>query len=517
VAEDGCFILRTGASCRVPHLMKRKSFSHAVKWSYAATWGEKAFGAFFTFFLAALLGPKDFGVVSIAVVYVLFLQMLLDQGLATALIQKKDLEPDHVNAVFWADMSLSLVFVGASILLSRWWAAVNHAPQAAAIISVLSLCIPIEGLAIVQKSLLSREMNFKSLSIRSNVSVLIGGGIGVGMAYAGWGVWALVGQQITRDLTALILLWRLSRWRPRLAFSWKHLKDLMGFSVSNFIAQLGVFADTYASAIVLGLFFGPVAVGLYRLADRVMSTVLSAATSSIQAVSLPEFSRFQDQPIELRKSVLTCIRLSSTVTLPALAGVAAVSASLMATVGAQWIPATGVLQILCVLGMFFVFAFFTGPLLQALAKVKLAAALEWARTLAGIGLLLLAGFVARGRPISYQIMGIALARFVIGALLVTPVFLYLLMRLSGIAFRDLFSSIAPSMLASMGVVLSVLLFHSLGWLSTAKPAVLLAAEVFVGGITGLPILLLLDVQLRGAIARLIKRRTGFDVVAKELA
>jgi PST family polysaccharide transporter len=497
--------------------MAKKSFSNAVKWSYAATWGEKAFGAFFTFFLAALLGPRDFGVVSIAVVYVLFLQMLLDQGLATALIQKKNLEPEHLDAVFWTDLILSLVFVLSSIFLSRWWAAVNHAPQAAALISVLSLCIPIEGLAIVQKSLLARDMDFKSLSIRSNVSVLMGGAVGVGMAYAGCGVWSLVGQQITRDFTALILLWRLSQWRPQLEFSWRHLKDLMSFSVSNFIAQLGVFADTYASAIVLGLFFGPVAVGLYRLADRVMSTVLSAATSSIQAVSLPEFSRFQDQPVELRKSVLTCIRLSSTVTLPALAGMAAVSAPLMATVGPQWIPAARVLQVLCVLGMFFVFAFFTGPLLQALAKVKLAAALEWARTLAGIALLLVAGVAARSHPITSQIMGIALARFVIGALLVTPVFLYLLMRLAGITFRDLLCSIAPSVMASVGVVLSVSLFHITGWLSTVRPAALLAAEVFVGSMTGFSILLLLDVQLRDAITRLIKRRIGFDAVAKELA
>src|SRR5277367_363525 len=134
--------------------MAKRSFSNAEKWSYTATWGEKAFGALFTLFLAAILGPKDFGVLSIAMVYIFFLQMLLDQGLATALIQKKNLEPAHLNAVFWADMALSVVFVGASVLLSRWWAQINHAPQAASLISVLSLCIPIEGLTIVQKSLL---------------------------------------------------------------------------------------------------------------------------------------------------------------------------------------------------------------------------------------------------------------------------------------------------------------------------------------------------------------------------
>jgi O-antigen/teichoic acid export membrane protein len=496
--------------------MAKRSFAHAVKWSYASTWGERAISAFFTFFLAAVLGPRDFGVVSIAVVYILFLQMLLDQGLTTALIQKKNLEPEHLDAVFWADLALSFFLVGASVILSRWWAGVNHAPQAAALISVLSLCIPIEALAIVQKSLLSREMDFKSLSVRSNVSVLAGGIVGVGMAYAGWGVWALVGLQITRDMTALVLLWKLSRWRPRLAFSLTHLKDLMGFSVSNFVAQLGVFADTYASSIILGLFFGPVAVGLYRLADRVMSTVLSAATSSIQAVSLPEFSRFQDQPVELRKSVLTCVRLSSTVTLPALAGVAAVSAPLMATVGAQWIPATAILQVLCVLGMCFVFAFFTGPLLQALARVKLAAALEWSRTAAGILLLLVAGFVARGGPTSWQIMGIALARFVVGAFLVTPVFLYLLLRLANISFRELVSCITPSVLASVSVVVSVFIFREIGWLSNGKPAILLVGEVLIGAMAGLPVLLLLDPHLRTAIVKLVRGRTGLHV-AKEPA
>jgi O-antigen/teichoic acid export membrane protein len=496
----------------------KDSFANALKWSYSATCGEKAISALFTFFLAALLGPKDFGVVSIAVVYILFLQMLLDQGLATALIQKKNLDAEHLDAVFWIDLSVSLVLVGASVLLSRWWAGVNHAPQAALLISVLSLCIPIEGLAIVHKSLLSRYMDFKSLSVRSNLSVLTGGLVGVGMACTGCGVWALVGQQISRDLAALILLWKLSTWRPRLSFSPKHFGDLMGFSVSNFIAQLGIFADTYASSIILGLFFGPVAVGLYRLADRVMNTVLVTATSSIQAVSLPEFSRFQDQPSQLKKSVLTCVRLSSTVTLPALAGVAAVSMPLMATLGSKWIPAAGVLRVLCVLGMSFVFAYFTGPLLQALSKVKVAAILEWARTVAGIAFLVVAGFRARSSPITSQIMGIALARFIVGAFLVTPVFLYLLMRLAGIRFRELLSSVAPSVLASISVVSSVIVFRASGWLSSGRPVVLMTTEILIGGVTGLLTLFFLDAHLRLSARRLFKRRIGSKFfAANELA
>lgn len=492
----------------------QRSLSNAVKWSYTATWGDRAFSTLFTFILAALLGPQEFGVVSIAVVYILFLQMFLDQGLVSALIQRKNLEPEHLDAVFWMDLILSLVLGAVSILLSRWWAAVNHAPQVAAVISVLSLCIPIEGLAIVHKALLSREMDFKSLSIRSNLSVLAGGVVGIGMAYGGCGVWALVGQQIARDFSALILLWRLSPWRPRLKFSWKHLRDLMGFSVSHFVAQLGVFANTYASSVVIGVFFGPVAVGLYRLADRVMGTVFAAGTSSIEWVSVPEFSRLQDRPADLRESVLTCIRLSSTVTLPALALVAAVSDPLIASVGTKWGEAAAVLKILCVVGMLSVFATFTGSLLQALYRVRLGAALQWGRTAIGVAVLLGAGFFLRNSSITSQIKGIALVRLATGGLIITPVLLCILMRLARIPLRALLSSVAPSALAAGSVQCAVLLFHSFRWLSGAKPATLLGAELLIGSMTGVPILLLLDVRLRMAIIRLIKGATSVRVLAK---
>src|SRR5215469_2561520 len=129
-------------------MSNRKSFLSAIKWAYTGIWGDRAFSALFTFILAAILGPRDFGVVSIAMIYILFLQMFLDQGLVAALIQKKNLEPEHLDAVFWVDTALSLILVGVSLLLSGWWAAKNHAPELRSITFVLSLCIPIEALAV---------------------------------------------------------------------------------------------------------------------------------------------------------------------------------------------------------------------------------------------------------------------------------------------------------------------------------------------------------------------------------
>lgn len=473
-----------------------KSFRNAVKWSFAGIWGERGLVAVFTVVLAALLGPTDFGLVAIAWVFVTFIQMFLDQGLVAALVQKRDLQQEHLDSVFWMDLGLSLLLVVVSVALSHWWAAVNHAPRAATLISVLSLCIPIEALAVVQKAVLFRDMDFKSLSVRNTVAVLVGGVVGTGMAWAKLGVWALVGQQITKDVVALVLLWRLSSWQPRWSFSWPHLRELMSFSTSNFVAQLGIFADTQSASILIGIVFGPLPVGLFRLADRIMNSVVAACTSSIQMVSLPEFSRLQDDPVKLRASALTCIRLSSTITLPALTVLAAVSGPLMATLGSKWIPAADVLKVLCILGMTIIFAYFTGPLLQALARPHVLAGLEWARTALGVCFLVTAGLLARHAALNLQIMAIAVARLIPGAFIVTPVFLYILMRLTGLSLRATIGSILPSVASSAAVAAAILSIRSLRLLSSLPPPVLLGVQTAFGVLAGALVSLLLHPQLR---------------------
>jgi PST family polysaccharide transporter len=489
-------------------MAEKKSFLNAIKWAYTGNWGEKGFSALFTVILAAFLGPRDFGVVAIAIIYIAFLQLFLDQGLAAALIQRKEIEQEHLDAVFWMDFALGVILVLLSIACSRRWAATNHTPEIARIIPILSVSILIEALAMVQTSVLRREMDFRGLSLRSNVSVLVSGVVGLGMAFAGFRVWALVGQQIVKDLTGLILLWKLSPWRPRFEFSWPHLKPLLAFSIPNFIAQLGVFAGAQAGSVVLGLFFGPLAVGLYRVADRVMTSVVNIGTASIQAVSLPEFSRLQKKPEELRKSVLTCINLTAAVTLPALAGLGAVSAPLMATIGPSWAPASNVLKILSLLGMFLVFGYFTGPLLQALCRPHHLAILEWSRVALDTCLLLAAGFLARHAAVSGQVVSIASARFVSGAFIGTPLYVYTLMRLSGISFRRFTAAIAPSALASVAVVSSVMLIHSMGWATLRSPVVLLIMESAIGGVTGLTVLFSLEGKLRRSVGGMLQRSFG---------
>ncbi len=486
-------------------MKERKSFLNAVKWSYTASWGERGFSAIFTFLLAGVLGPHDYGAASIALIYIAFLQLFLDQGLVAALIQKLDLEPEHLDTVFWLDQIMSLILVVLSFLLSGWWAARNHAPELQSVISVLSLDIPIASLAIVQSALIRREMNFKGIAYYSNAATLISGVVGVILAFTGFGVWALVWQQLSRDLVGCVLVWRINSWRPRFRFSIKHLKQLMNFSSHNFAAQLALFAESKASSVVLGLFFGPVAVGFYRLADSLMSSVLSMTTASIQSVSLPEFSRFQNSTRELRDSVLTCIRLSSAVTLPALAGLAAVSSPLMTFLGAKWVPATGVLKLLCAAGAALLFAFFTGPLMQALSRARDLMILSWSRAAIGTLILILVAMFIKSSSISTQLMGIGAARFITGAMIVDPICLYLLMRLSGTSLKDIGSAVFPGILAAVAVLAVVAIFGTLSTLIGARNVTVLAAEVVAGAVVGGAVLITTEKQLRAPIMALLRR------------
>jgi PST family polysaccharide transporter len=493
-----------------------KSFLGALKWAYAANWGEKAFSALFMFVLAAMLGPRDFGIVSMALIYISFLQMIQVQGFQTALVQRENLAAEHLDTIFWTNASLGVVFCLLSVAFGKLWAHFNHLPVLSLYVTALSACIPLQGMTVVQTALLQRSMDFRSLSVRANLSVLCGGLVGLLLAWAGMGVWALIFQQIARDLVALLLLWRLVDWRPRLRYSITHLRDLLHFSLSNFTAQLAVFIDTQGAAILMGTFFGPVAVGLYRVAERVVTSVTSVATSSIQAVSLPEFARHQSNPKALKASVLTCVRISAILTLPAMAGLMTISRPLMGIIGPQWYPAAHALQLLSILGMFFMFSMFTGPLLQALGRPGFLAVLEWCRTFFGILVLLAAGWLVHHAALEWQVTGIALARCSTGVLLVTPLYLYLLLHFGRVSAREAVAAVYPSVLSSIAIGMSFWLLRLAGLMTLPSPIFILSAQIVLGAAVAITVFLAFDRSTRNTIANWIKQWTKGPVVTKEL-
>lgn len=482
-------------------------FGNALKWSFAMKWGRQTTTAAVRLVLMALLAVEDFGLVGMAWLYIMFLEMILDQGFGAALIQRKQLDQRHMESVFWLVFAVSIILSGVSILLSGWWGAMNGEPRLGPVICALSIAIPIQGLTTVQVALLQRDMDFRSLAIRDFFAVLMGGSVGIGLALRDFGVWALVAQQITTALCSLVLLWRLSAWRPRLRFSWTATKELLGFSTGNFIAKLGVFAGNRADEILIGLFFGAFAVGLYRSAMGLMSMIVDLGTRAIAAASFPQFARSQDDFVKLRVDIGFCVWLSATLMMPALGVLAGLSDALMATLGDRWAGAAIVLQVLCVVGVGQSITNLLAPVLQSLGKARYLAIVVWGTTLLSNLAYISAGFGAQGLDETLQPLIIALARGGLFLFIFLPMTLIILRSVAGYRIRDFLAAIrsaAPAGLLAFGAIFGV---SALPAVQSLPAFAVLACEGIVGGGVALAVLIGTDAQLRARLQQQLGRRS----------
>jgi PST family polysaccharide transporter len=449
---------------------------HSLTWAFARSWGQRGIATFFTFALAAILGPYDFGVVAMALVYIALVELVLEQGVATTIIQRKELAPEHLDSAFWLNIVCCLVLAAASVAVSGWWASVNNVPELERVIDVLSLILVIEGLAIVQQALLQRRLEFKKLAVRWNLAALVGGSVGISLAIAGAGVWALVGQQLGMQASALVLLWFVSDWRPRLRFSRRHARQLLGFSADVFVANVGAFVWRRADVLLMGLFFTPIAVGLYRLADRIVDIALELTAQPVGTISLPHLSRAQDDPEGLRRSVASCIRMTLLTTVPTMFILGACSYYILDLIGSEWTSADDALMFLALIGIGKALVILTGPLLFAVARPRLRAVIIWSLAALSAGTVVAAASALRDKSVADQILGVSVVRAVLFALVFVPVNLLILRRFSGLPLTSLLPWLTTPVGAGLAGAGAVLALEAAGVLARlqAFPALLLA-------------------------------------------
>ena len=453
--------------------------------------GRQGFGFIITLILAALLGPTAYGTVAMAYVFVSFTQIFLVQGLMPALIQRRDLTSRHLSSIFWFALMISACLSLVCVAASGWWASVNRLPDLQPVIIALSLLLPVSGLMVVQEAWLRRHLQFKKLAVRENGSIVAGGAVGIISAILGAGVWALVLQQLTTQLVAVIVLWGISDWRPTRHMAWSEFRELLPFTSASSLSAVGSFVNNQGDALIIGLFFGPQVVGLYRFASRVVIVVVEVLARSLQAVSLPELARLQHDAEAVRARLASLLAMAARSAIPLLALIAAMSPWFVPLLGSEWSPATTALMLLCAAGVMRVFATFSGPLLQALNRPGLLAALVWFS--AGLSALLFigAGVLLEGQSVSRQVNGMALTSVALFVVLII-VNSWILRRYGGISPRDQVRVVLLPLLAGAAILAVAALCWFSGVTEGLGPVAALALASFVSGGTGAVVLLTLD-------------------------
>ena len=417
----------------------------AVGWSYVLSGGQSAITLAVTFILAAMLGPAAFGLLAMALVVMSFVEMLLNQGLLPAIVQRPVLEARHVDTAFWLVFPAGLTLSLLTFLSAPLWASISGTPQLTSLVHALSLMVPFQAAAIVPDALLRRTLRFRQLTIRSLVAASVAGIVAVVAAVLGFGVWALVLQQLVRSLVSLVVLYAAAGFRPQWRFDREAARDLYRYSLRSSLGSLGIFAGAKADVVLAGVFFGPVAVGIYRLGLRLTDVALEVTSRAMQSVSLPALARVQHHPAEVRSLVLRMFHLTSALALPVLGFLFGGASLVTVTLGGGWSDATIAIRGLAAAQAALALSLLCGPILQATGRPGLMAVLTWTRSIGWVGSLLVVGHLASGRSTAEQVMAMAFVAIVVswanGVIAVVAV-----MRICGLAVLDLARAWSPAVI-----------------------------------------------------------------------
>lgn len=270
--------------------------------------------------LARILLPSDFGCLAIIVAITNYAAIFVQTGLSTVLIQKKNLDPEDTSTMLTSSLIVALFFFVILFFSAPWIATYYNIPEILWPLRVLSLILFLNAINSVQTALLSRSMNFKTIFVRSALSVPISGAVGIVMAYWGYGVWALVAHNLLNMLIMVLVMFWGTNMDIRLGFSLNRAKTMYAFSGKIMLSGLvSGFGDTIRT-MTIGKKYTPNDLAYYDKAYTYAQYIVFIIHSSIQSVMLPVLSRQQDNKTVLCETNRKTVRMVSFVMFPVLIG-----------------------------------------------------------------------------------------------------------------------------------------------------------------------------------------------------
>ena len=331
--------------------LKRKTLT-GLTWASTSRLFRVGFQFVVTMILARLLSPSDFGIIGMANVFVGVALIFEEMGLGAALIQKKDLNESHVNSIFYFNIAtgftLTLAFFPLAPLIARYYRQEILSP----VVTVMSINFVVASLAVVQRNLMMKRMDFRKLAAAEITASLAGGLAGIGCALSGLGVWSLVVQLLVGNAANTALLWILSDWRPRLQFSRDRLAELLGFSVNltgaDFLYHVAYFLPT----MILGRYLGADDVGYYTIALTLINIPRVQISAMISKVMFSALSIVQDRIDTVRENYLRMIRHLAFLTFPLYTGLIVTAPEAIRLIyGDQWGPVVFMVQVFALMGL----------------------------------------------------------------------------------------------------------------------------------------------------------------------
>lgn len=299
--------------------------------------------------LARLLLPSDYGTIALILVFINLATVIIDGGLNTALIQKKDADQHDFSTIFWFCQFIAAVLYLILFFLAPLIARFYNNDILIPVLRVLSLSLFFNSFNSIQRAYVARHMLFRKLFYVNGIALLISGSTGILMALAGYGVWALVGQSLSSSFSCCILMWFTVKWRPSLEFVKSRFTPLFNFGwkifLSNFI--IAIYGDI--RSLVIGKVYTPSALAFFDRGKSLPNLIMANVTSSINAVLLPTFAEEQDNTIRVKQMIRRSVQVSYLFVCPLLIGFMFTAKEIvLVLLTEKWLRCVPFIQIFCI-------------------------------------------------------------------------------------------------------------------------------------------------------------------------
>lgn len=322
-------------------------------WRFAERVGAQLVGFIVSVILARILEPSMYGTIALITVFTTILQVFVDSGLGTALIQKKDADDLDFSTVFYTNIVFCLILYLLMFFCAPFIAMFYKDMTLVPLIRVLSLTILISGVKGIQQSYVSRKMIFKRFFFATLGGTLIAAALGIWMAYNGFGVWALVTQQLVNMSIDTILLWITVKWRPKKMFSFERLKGLYSFGWKILVSSLLETVYNDIRQLIIGRMYSKSDLAFYNKAKQIPTLFIININTSINSVLLPAMSSVQDDKEHIKSMTRRSIMTSTYIIAPMMMGLAFLSKPLIRfMLTEKWLPSAPFMVIFCITYMF---------------------------------------------------------------------------------------------------------------------------------------------------------------------
>lgn len=332
--------------------LKEKTLG-AFKWSAVDRFGQQTVQFIIGILLARLLSPDDYGLLGMIMIFAALSFVLVESGFGQAIIRKSQVTELDYNTVFYTNIFISVLLYACMFFLFPYIAIFFGQPQLTVTGRVLFLAVLFNALYLVPYTMLGKIMDFKTIAKVNLLSTTLSGLTGIILAFTGFGVWALVLQQVTYHFFRMILFYFFVKWKPKLIYSFRIIKEFFGFSVNLLGTSALNVVFNYLYIIILGKFYPKSEVGFYSQANKLNDTFIFSFQAILVGSTYSLFSNIHNDEERFRRIFRDISAKTSLITFPAMLMLIVIAEPFIVTLlSAKWLTAVVYFQLLALASLF---------------------------------------------------------------------------------------------------------------------------------------------------------------------